>query len=67
MQRDPEGYGLIGVCPHSEDLDRLLLAQNLIDEAMLNVDSPRERSFEVSDELLVARRTLVGVGREELE
>src|SRR5262245_37762984 len=47
--------------PHPEDLDRPLRVQHLVDEAMLNVDSPREGALEVADQLFEGRRSLARI------
>ena len=53
---------LLVVCPHPEDLYRLDVIEDLIDKAMLNIQSAGARSCEVPDELLVWWWVLIGVG-----
>ena len=40
------------MCPHPDDLDRLDVIQNLVDESMLDVDSARTCSGQVADKAL---------------
>ena len=53
--------------PHPENFDRILLSQDLVDESMLDIDSPREGAFEISDKLFVSWRTPEGILREEVQ
>src|SRR5688572_28879493 len=43
---------LFVVRPQANDLDRLLLVQDLVDESVLNVDAPGAGAGEIADELL---------------
>lgn len=61
------GSILLVLGPHADDLDRLLLCINLIDEAMLNIDPAGERSRQIADELFVGWRILEGVVGQNIE
>jgi hypothetical protein len=63
----PDGPALLVVRPHSENLDRPLPLQDLVDEPVLGVDAPRVSAREVADELLVTRRGLERVATEQLD
>ena len=41
--------------PHAKDLDHVSFLQNLVDEAMLDVDSAGYGAFEVPDQRFVGR------------
>jgi hypothetical protein len=53
--------------PHPDNLYRLQIIVNLIDKAMLYVDSPGTCSGEVSHEFLKRRRILVRVFAKDVE
>jgi hypothetical protein len=53
--------------PHSDDLDGLDVIQDLIDEAMLNVDSSGAGSGEITDRFLKGRRDLIGIKGKKVE
>jgi hypothetical protein len=52
---------LLVVRPHSKDFDCLFLVEDLIDEAMLDVDAAGIGSCQIADKLLVGRRILVRI------
>src|SRR3954465_182411 len=58
---------LIVMRPHPNHFHDALAAEDLIDEAMVDVDSPREGSVEIAEELLEGRRRLEGIGAEDFE
>ena len=47
--------------PHLDGLDGLLLLENLVDKPMLDIDPSRERTLQITQQLLVARRALKGI------
>jgi len=53
--------------PHPNDFHDALAAEELIDEAMVDVDAPREGSGEIADELLEWRGRLEGIGAKNVE
>jgi hypothetical protein len=53
--------------PHPEDLHCSLRVKNLVDEAMLDVDPPREGAFEIADQLFVGRRSLPRIPAEDFQ
>jgi hypothetical protein len=55
------------VGPHPEDLYRTVRVQNLIDQAMLDVDPARVSSFEVTDQFLEGWRALSRIAAEDLQ
>jgi hypothetical protein len=55
------------MCPHSDDLDGLDIIENLIDKAMLYVDSPGIGTRKVSDEFFKRRRILVRVFSDDIQ
>ena len=50
--------------PHAKNLDHVFFLQNLVDEAMLDVDSAGYGAFEVPDQCFVGRRSSEGVDGE---
>lgn len=53
--------------PHTEDLDGVGFGEELVDEAVLNVDAARVGAGEVADEFFVGRRILVRVGLQDAQ
>ena len=49
---------LLVMRPHPKHLDNMDIWQDLIHQPVLDVDSPRNRSFEVPDENFIWRRSL---------
>ena len=47
--------------PHSQDLDYALFLKNLIDKAMLDVDSTRDRPLQITNKRFVRRRRLIRI------
>src|SRR5450759_1641811 len=60
-------FALLVVGPHPEHLDDVLVGQDLVDQAVLDVDAPGKGALQVADELLVRRRRLERVLLEHLE
>ena len=58
---------LLVMGPHSEDLHRPFRVQDLVDQTMLDVDSPREGALEVADQLFKGRRALSWIPAEEFQ
>lgn len=50
--------------PHAKNLYHVFFLENLVDEAMLDVDSAGYGAFEVPDQCLVGRRSLERVDGE---
>ena len=65
----PPGHcpGLIVVGPHPDDLHRFDVIQNLINQAMLDIDPAGASAGEVADELFIRRRGLIWVPRKDSE
>src|SRR5665647_1328631 len=57
-QVDALVFALLVVGPHPQHLDNALIGEDLVDQAMLDVDPPREGTAQVADELLERRRGL---------
>ena len=55
------------VCPHPKDFHNVTFFEDLINEAMLNVDAARIRSGQITNELLVSRRSLERVEFKDFE
>lgn len=53
--------------PHADDFDRADFAEDLADEAMVNVDAPGIGAGQVADELLKCRRILKRVAAQQFE
>lgn len=53
--------------PHPDDLDRAFRIVDLTDQAMLDVDAARIRSSQIADKLLLGRRVLEWVLRNDVE
>jgi hypothetical protein len=49
------------MCPHTDDFDSLDIGENLVDEAMLDVDAAGAGASEVADELFKARGRFVRI------
>jgi len=47
--------------PHAKNLDHAFFLENLVDEAMLDVDSAGYGAFDVPDQCFVGRRSSEGV------
>jgi hypothetical protein len=60
-------FFLFIVGPHPDDFDRLDVIENLVDEAMLYVDSAGISTRKVSYELLVRRRDPIRVVSEDVQ
>ena len=58
---------LIAMRPHPDDFHDVLAAEELIDEAMVDVDASREGSVEIAEELLERRGRLEGIGAKDVE
>ena len=58
---------LLVVSPHPDDFDSPNIEQNLIDESMLDVDSPRAGSCEISAQFLEGGRILKGIPRKDIQ
>jgi len=58
---------LLIMSPHPENLYNLLVPQNLINEAVLNVDSPRIGSFKITHQFLIGRRCFKRILFQELQ
>ena len=58
---------LLVVRPHADDLDGLEVVEDLVDEAVLDVDSAGAGAGQVADESLVPRRGLVGILAQNVE
>lgn len=43
------------VCPHPQDANRFLFAENLVDHAVLDIDSARVRASKITDQLFEGR------------
>jgi len=63
----PQVFILLVMSPHSDDLYRFDVIQNLIDQTMLYIDAARPCTGKVSNELLVGWRCLIGVFFENAE
>jgi hypothetical protein len=53
--------------PHPNDLHRLDIIQNLVNEPMLDIDPSGTCAGEISQQLLVWRRTLIGIFSQDFE
>ena len=53
--------GSLVVCPHSQNFDSLHRIQHLINQPMLNVDSTGIGARQITQQLLVGRRTLIRI------
>ena len=47
--------------PHPQNLDDRIFFKDLVDQSVLNVDASRISTFEIAQQLLVARRCLVWI------
>jgi hypothetical protein len=55
------------VGPHANDLDGLEVVEDLVDEAVLDVDAARAGAGEVADEFLIGRLGLMRVRAQDVE
>jgi hypothetical protein len=53
--------------PHADDFHPPDVIQNLVNQAMLNIDSPRASTCQVTHQFLERRRRLVGISSEKVE
>lgn len=58
LHKYPAAPRLLVMRPHPKHLDNMDIWQDLIHQPVLDVDSPRNRSFEVPDENFIWRRSL---------
>lgn len=49
------GHDLLVVGPHSQDVDHAFVGEDLIDQTVLDVDSPGVAARQIADEFLVSR------------
>ena len=60
-------FRLFIVSPHSKNSNNLLLLEYFVDNSVLNVDSTRIATLELTDERFVSWRSLEGIIFEEFE
>lgn len=58
---------LFVVSPHADDFYGLDIVQNLIDESLLDVDSPRIGSCKISHQAFIRRRSLKRIFSEDVQ
>jgi len=61
------GCLLFIVRPHPDDFDGTLILENLVNETVLYVNSPRIRAVQITDQFLERRRVLKRIGSQYLE
>jgi len=55
------------VSPHTDDLNRLHIIEDLVDNSMLDIDPPGTRAGQIANQLLIRGRAAIGILSENVE